>query len=236
VKVLLLAAGLGTRLRPITNTIPKCLVPIGGKPLLEIWLERLSAAGFGPFLINTHYFPEKVEEFLACLGNKYNVHTVFEPTLLGTAGTLFQNLDFFEGQDGLVAHADNYCLADFQAFREAHERRPCNCDMTMMTFRTDTPESCGIVNLDDLNIVQQFYEKTKNPPGDLANGAIYLLSAEMIKNFKENFSSTAFDFSAEIVPKYLGKIFSFETFAPLIDIGTPSSLARAQTFQSDLER
>ncbi len=234
-KVLLLAAGFGTRLRPITNTIPKCLVPIGGKPLLEIWLERLTAAGFGPFLVNTHYFPEKVEEFFAGLANKYDVQTVFEPTLLGTAGTLLRNLNFFEGQDALIAHADNYCLADFYAFREAHERRPSKCEMTMMTFRTDTPESCGIVNLDEFNIVQQFYEKMKNPPGDLANGAIYLLSGAMIENIRRNFSAKTFDFSTEIIPKFLGRILSYETFAPLIDIGTPSSLVRAQGYQSSLK-
>ena len=227
-KVLLLAAGLGTRLRPITNTIPKCLVPIGGRPLLEIWLERLTNAGFGPFLINTHYFPEKVEEFLAGLANKYDVQTVFEPTLLGTAGTLLKNLNFFEEQDALIAHADNYCLADFHAFREAHERRPSACEMTMMTFRTDTPESCGIVNLDEFNIVQKFYEKIKNPPGDLASGAIYLLSAKFIENIKSNLSG-AKDFSLEIVPNFLGKIYSYETPAPLIDIGTPSALDAANT-------
>ena len=51
-RAMLLAAGLGTRLQPITDTIPKCLVPINGKPLLQIWLERLTKAGIGPFLIN----------------------------------------------------------------------------------------------------------------------------------------------------------------------------------------
>ena len=64
-KVILLAAGLGTRLRPLTNSIPKCLVPIKGKPLLEIWLENLFQIGCRSFLINTHYMAEKVEDFLS---------------------------------------------------------------------------------------------------------------------------------------------------------------------------
>ncbi len=54
-RALLLAAGLGTRLRPITDKIPKCLVPIQGKPLLEIWLDKLYEAGVQEFLVNTHY-------------------------------------------------------------------------------------------------------------------------------------------------------------------------------------
>mgnify|MGYP003956646267 CR=1 FL=1 len=63
-RAMLLAAGLGTRLQPITDKIPKCLVPIKGKPLLQIWLERLAQVGIGPFLINTHYLAEQVEAFI----------------------------------------------------------------------------------------------------------------------------------------------------------------------------
>ena len=62
-KVILLAAGFGTRLRPITNEIPKCLVPIKGKPLLQIWLENLTKAGLNSFLINTHYLHLEVQKF-----------------------------------------------------------------------------------------------------------------------------------------------------------------------------
>ena len=64
IKALLLSAGLGTRLRPLTINIPKCLVPIKGKALLEIWLDKLSDVCVKDFLINTHYLPEKVESFI----------------------------------------------------------------------------------------------------------------------------------------------------------------------------
>ena len=63
-RVLLLAAGCGTRLRPLTNTIPKCLVPINGQPLLDIWLNSLNKAGQGPFMINTHYLADQVHKFI----------------------------------------------------------------------------------------------------------------------------------------------------------------------------
>ena len=69
-RTILLAAGLGTRLKPITDSIPKCLVNIKGKPLLEIWLERLTDAGMGPFLINTHHHHEIVHQFIK--NSKYN--------------------------------------------------------------------------------------------------------------------------------------------------------------------
>jgi mannose-1-phosphate guanylyltransferase len=158
-RALLLSAGLGTRLRPLTETLPKCLAPIRGKPLLEIWLDRLSAAGIEEFLINTHYLNNQVEYFIAASRYKDRVTLVHEKKLLGTAGTLAANIDFFQNQDGMLIHADNYCLSDLREFQEAHNRRPKECVMTMMTFRTDTPESCGIVNLDEFNIVQQFQLK-----------------------------------------------------------------------------
>ena len=92
-RALLLAAGLGTRLRPITDTIPKCLVPINGAPLLQIWLERLTEAGIGPFLINTHYLEEQVKTFLEESAFLERAKLIHENYLLGTAGTLIENLD-----------------------------------------------------------------------------------------------------------------------------------------------
>ncbi|MBT6543216.1 MAG: NTP transferase domain-containing protein, partial [Rhodobacteraceae bacterium] len=114
-RALLLAAGLGTRLRPLTNTTPKCLVPIKGQPLLGIWLERLTQAGIGQFLVNTHYLAEQVEVFIQASPYRDQVTLVNELELHGTAGTLIANLDFFQGEDGLLIHADNYCLADIIA-------------------------------------------------------------------------------------------------------------------------
>jgi mannose-1-phosphate guanylyltransferase len=89
--VLLLAAGLGTRLKPITNSIPKCLVPIKGKPLLEIWLENLSQLSINKLFINTHYFSELVEKFILSSKYKKNVELLFEIKLLGTGGTIRNN-------------------------------------------------------------------------------------------------------------------------------------------------
>jgi mannose-1-phosphate guanylyltransferase len=80
--------------------------------------------------------------------------------------------------------------------------------MTMMTFKTEDPSSCGIVEINKENIVIAFHEKVNNPPGNLANGAIYLLSSDFIKIIKENFSSVK-DFSTEIIPFFVGRIVIF---------------------------
>ena len=95
INALLLAGGLGTRLRPLTDTIPKCLVPIGGKPLLERWLDTLSQIDCTRVLINKHYLAEQVDAFLESVDySDMNVQTIFEEQLLGTAGTLLKNKDF----------------------------------------------------------------------------------------------------------------------------------------------
>ena len=144
-RAILLAAGLGTRLRPLTDTTPKCLVPIDGKPLLDIWCESLLAAGVTRLLINLHYKSEQVQQHI--LGSKFakSVETIFEPRLLGTAGTLNANRQFFEGQDGILLHADNYCEANIKQLIDAHTNRSSICDLTMLAFRTQTPHACVIL-------------------------------------------------------------------------------------------
>ncbi len=225
-RALLLAAGLGTRLRPLTNTVPKCLVPIKGKPLLAIWFERLSDAGIRPFIVNTHYLAGQVEHFVRESPWNSSVSLVHEAQLLGTAGTLLANLDFFQGEDGMLVHADNYCLADFDAFVAAHRSRPPHCLMTMMTFKTDTPSTCGIVELDQSGVVVGFHEKVPNPPGHTANGAVYILSAEMLAILGSNMAGVT-DFSTEVLHNFVGHIYTYHTDAMFLDIGSPESYSKA---------
>ena len=95
IRCLLLAAGLGTRLRPITNHQPKCLVEVGGRPILEWWLEHLETIQCEKTIVNTHYHAEQVSQFLRNRKSKH-IHIVerYEQKLLGTAGTLLANADF----------------------------------------------------------------------------------------------------------------------------------------------
>ena len=102
-KAFLMAAGLGTRLRPITNTIPKCMVPIQGKPLLAWWMDLFEKHGVSDVLINTHYLPESVRKFIDFYNKNPEHHTKmiesYEPILLGSAGTLRKNRDFVAGEN-----------------------------------------------------------------------------------------------------------------------------------------
>ena len=95
-----------------------------------------------------------------------------------------------------------------------------------MTFRSNTPSTCGIVELDERGVVTGFYEKTESPPGNLANGAIYILSRGLMKNLQRDFSNLT-DFSTEILPMLLEKIYTYETKELFIDIGTVESYEKA---------
>ena len=222
-RAILLAAGLGTRLRPLTDTTPKCLVPINGKPLLDIWCEALLAAGVTRLLINLQYKSDEVQQHLAQSEFAKDIETVFEPALLGTAGTLVANKDFFDEQDGILLHADNYCEADIPQLINAHTNRPENCELTMLAFRTPTPHTCGVLEVDSNNILKQMYEKSPDDHGNLANAAFYILTKKLIDELRNET-----DFSNEVIPKYFGKALVVETAKTFIDIGTPESYAHAQ--------
>ena len=227
---LLLAAGLGKRLRPITDSTPKCLVEINGKPLLEIWLNKLDKCKeIEKIFINTHYFPEKVESFVKSLkpNLKKKIKLLFEEKLLGTAGTLKQLKSQIKGNSVLLAHADNLSIFSLKDFIKAYKDRPVECLLTMMTFKTETPNSCGILSTNFHNIVTSFKEKPPNPSGKLANGAIYIISPDGLNEIT-NLSGVT-DFSVDVIPKFFFRINTWHNSIYHKDIGTPDSLKQAQT-------
>lgn len=231
-RALLLAAGLGTRLRPITLRTPKCLVSVRGEPLLARWLRQLKEAGCEAVLINTHYLADHVEAFLKTQpNNDMKIKVTYESKLLGTAGTLISNKTFFEGATGLLIHADNAMADDLNNFLVAHENRNPDCLMTMLTFTTDNPQSCGIVESDSQGIIRRFHEKVANPPGNCANGALYAFNESLLDRLT-GMTPLPSDFSREVVPTLLGRIQTWHTNKPYLDVGTPAALAKAQTLMA----
>ena len=225
-RALLLAAGFGTRLRPLTDRIPKCLVPIHGRPLLGLWLDMLFPAGIERILVNTHYLPEEVRGFVASSPWRDRIDLVHEDRLLGTGGTVLQNRRFFGDRAFLVAHADNLTRFDLKAFMAAHEQRPPEAEITMMTFETDRPETCGIVELDDRSRVVGFHEKSPSPPGNRANAAVYVFEPSVL-DFLASLGKDTIDISTEVLPRYLGRMSAYHNGDYHRDIGTPESLAAA---------
>jgi mannose-1-phosphate guanylyltransferase len=225
-RALLLAGGLGTRLLPLTATTAKCLVEINGRPLLDYWLELLFDGGIERVLVNTHWLAEQVEAFVATSRWAQRIDLVHEEELLGTGGTVLANREWFQGEPFVVAHADNLTDFDVGGLIEAHRTRPAGHAITMLGFRTDTPRSCGILELDARGTVIGFHEKVDNPPGNLANGAVYVFEPEVAESIAA-IDGPQVDLSTEIIPDFVGRIRCVETGGYHRDIGTPASLRRA---------
>jgi mannose-1-phosphate guanylyltransferase len=226
-RALLLAAGLGTRLQPITETIPKCLVPINGRPLLDYWLELLANGGVESALVNLHYLPDPVVEFLSKSLHKIKITTAYEESLLGTAGTVLKNKDFFGQGSIMLIHADNLSLFDVNEFVNKFNNRDHGIEITMMTFHTDAPESCGILEVNEIGVVCKVHEKVKNAPGNLANAAVYIISPAVV-DFITNIDKEFIDFTLDILPKYVGRINTYHNNIYHRDIGSLESLAKAE--------
>jgi len=226
-RALLLAGGLGTRLRPLTDTVPKCLVEIGGKPLLDYWLDLLFSAGVERALVNTHWLATAVEDHVARSPWRDRIDLVHEDSLLGTGGTVLANRDYFGGEALLVAHADNLTDFDATALISAHVAARPTCAITLLAFETDAPRSCGILELAADHRVMGFHEKVANPPGNLANGAVYIFEPEVL-DYIASFGRPVVDLSTEVIPHYLGRILAVKTPGYHRDIGTPESLERAR--------
>jgi mannose-1-phosphate guanylyltransferase len=225
-RALLLAAGLGSRLLPVTVTTPKCLVTINGRVLLDYWLDLLFEAGIERVLINTHWLAEQVNAHVKTSRWVSKIDVVHEKELLGTGGTVLANREWFQGHPFLLAHADNLTDFDVAGLIAAHRMRPSGHLITMLGFRTDDPCSCGILELDDRNTVVAFHEKVEHPPGNLANGAVYVLQPEVI-DVMADLQSSVVDLSTAIIPKFLSRILCVETDGYHRDIGTLESLRRA---------
>lgn len=227
-KAVLLAAGAGTRLRPLTNRMPKCLVPLGGIALLELWLNKLAHAGVTDVLINGHSFAEQVAAHIETVRTRYpfKIHFVREEHLRGTGGTLLDHRHYADSTDELlVCHADNYTDLDLGRFAQFHRR--CAQPLSLALFRTDSPSSCGIVEeIDGRRIIQRFIEKPSHSPSNLASAAIFLMQPAVLDLLSPGASV---DFSKQLLPRMQGRMAGFEMDGFNIDVGTPDSYARACT-------
>jgi len=226
VPVLLLAAGLGQRLRPLTDSVPKCLVPIAGRPLLDYWFDRFRAAGIRDVVINTSHLAEQVREYIEQKNrdSTFRVREFNEPTLLGSAGTVSATFGLFEAApEVLIVYADNLSDVDLAGLIRFH--RSHTDPFTMLLFHAPRPESCGIATLDSTARVVEFVEKPESPSSDLANGGVYVVSFEV---YREIVGMRRFDLGHDVLPELVGRMRGWVWNGYHLDIGAPEALERAR--------
>ena len=147
---------------------------------------------------------KKVESYIEQSKFAGMVDLVYEEELLLTGGTVIANKDFIGDEPFMLVHADNLSICDYKDFISAHKNRPANTEITMMTFTTDDPKSCGVIKIDNSGIIQEFHEKVQNPPSTIANGAVYIIEASVI-SYMERLKKVKVDFSVDVLPYYMGK-------------------------------
>jgi mannose-1-phosphate guanylyltransferase len=223
-KAFLLAAGNGRRLRPLTDTIPKCLVPVGGVPLLQIWLEVCKRLGINEVLINLHSHAESVRSFLRQGANGTRVRVVEEPQLLGSAGTLRANRDWVASEPCFwVFYADVLNSADLENMLTQHRRR--RPAATLGVYRVSDPSRCGIVSVGEDGVIREFIEKPANPSGNLAFSGLMIGTPELIEMIPDDKPA---DLGFHVLPRLVGRMLAFPINDYLIDIGTMENYLKAQ--------
>jgi mannose-1-phosphate guanylyltransferase len=232
-KAFLLAAGHGTRLRPVTDRVPKCLVPIGGVPMLRIWLDLCAAHGVTDVLINVHSYADTIRDFLARdNGNGVSVRISEEPVLLGSAGTLAANRDWVAGESSFwVLYADVLTNADLSQMLAFHRARGQLA--TLGLYRVPDPARCGIVKLDSAGIIYEFVEKPKVPASNLAFTGLMLATPAVIDLVPPQ---EQVDIGSHLLPRLVGRMAGYTIDSYIMDIGTLENYQAAQRSWPDLRQ
>lgn len=228
-KVFILAAGLGTRLQALGLDVPKVMVEIGGKPLLQHHIELFREQGIREFIVNLHYRPEKITEHFGD-GSRFGVSITYslEPELLGTAGAVKKVEDELQGRTFVVLYGDNLLRLDFAPLLAFHRTKKAAA--TVALFESDEPWTGGVVETEADGRVRSFVEK---PPREevstnLISAGIFILEPEALDCIPAGVFS---DFGRDVVPQWLAKGLLFYAMKPrayIRDIGTPERLVAAR--------
>jgi mannose-1-phosphate guanylyltransferase len=225
VKAFLLAGGLGERLRPLTLSLPKCLVPINGVALLDIWLDLCAVHGVTEVLLNVSQHPDLVRAHLARRRRDPVVHLVVEAAPIGSASTVSAHRDFVAlEEDFWILYADTLSNVDLTAMRTAHRRHEGMA--TLGLFRAPVPTAVGIVDMTPDGRIVRFTEKPAHPTSDLANAGICLARAALMNAIP---TTPMVDFGHHVFPPLAGHLYGHVIDQFVLDIGTPAALEAAQT-------
>lgn len=223
-KAFLLAAGNGTRLSPLTDSVPKCLLPIQGVPLLEIWLNNCKAAGITDVLVNVHAHAGAIRKFVAEQKSGVRMRIAEEPRLLGSAGTLAENRDFVAGEDAFyILYADVLTNVDLQQMFAFHQQQ--RLPATLGIRQVPYPTRCGIVTVDESAIIRDFVEKPKQPASNWAFSGVMIAGPELW-DFLPN--QRPADIGFDLLPGMVGRMAAYTISEYLLDIGTLANYQYAQ--------
>jgi len=223
-KAFLLAGGHGTRLRPITDSIPKCLVPIRGRALLDIWLDLCARSGITEVLINLHAHAQIVERHIKRNGTPVHVHLVQEEKLLGSAGTIAANRAWVDSDPAFwVLYSDVLTTAKLKRMSEFHFQHGKLA--TLGLYQVPDPARCGVAVTDEKGVIVDFQEKPGTPRSNWAFSGLMAASRQLLEFVP---STVPADIGFDVLPRLGGRMMAFPISDYLLDIGTMANYEKAQ--------
>ena len=228
-KAIILAAGMGTRLRPLTNRLPKAMVPVDGRPLLEYNIELLREHGVREIAVNLHSHADAITEHFGD-GSRFGVSLTysFEPQLLGTAGAVKELEEFFKDGPFYVIYGDVLTRLDLGLLLAHH--RACGALATIALYQPEDLTRCGVVQQDEDGWITSFIEK---PPGGSpadawANAGIYVMEPAVLRRMS---AKAPQDFGHDVFPALVGNgggLAGFRSDAVFWDVGSAERLRLAE--------
>lgn len=221
-KAVILAGGEGKRLRPITDNIPKPMVPIFDKPCMEHLLISLSKCGITEVVVTLHYMPEVITHFFGSSYNGISIRYTEEKEPRGTAGAVKDASKNFS-EPFFIVSADAVINFDFEGINAFHKAAKSN--FTVVCKEVKAPGEYGLVNKDDENHILSFSEKPgwNRTNGNLANTGVYLMNPEINELIPD---TGTVDFASDIFPEILKKnlpFFAYKETGYWCDIGSPEA-------------
>lgn len=222
-EAIILAGGLGTRLYPLTLTVPKPMVPISEKPFLEYLLNRLLEHGFSRVILSVGYLGEQIESYFGNNWNALEIIYAYEEEPLGTGGAIALALSFAQTEQVLVLNGDTFCAIDWQAMELFHLKKQADLTITLKLMKDF--DRYGNVKVADERIIS-FDEKQYVSTGQINTG-VYILNRSIFDTF---LMPKKFSFEMDFLQCKLEAVWvsAFMTDGYFIDIGIPADYQRAQ--------
>ena len=224
-KAVILAGGKGTRLRPLTERLPKPMVPIMGKPLLERTLEVLKLHGVDEIVLSTCYKADAIKDYFgdgSDMGIK--IHYAYEDFPLGTGGAIKNSEKYFD-DTFFVLNADIVSNINFSEMLRFHKRK--KADVTIAVTHVANPSAYGVIEYDNDDFAISFREKPKEIVSHYINAGVYIFEPDVLKKIP---SRRAVSVEREVFPKLLErgrKIAVYKGCNYWLDIGTPEKYIQA---------
>lgn len=222
---IILAGGLGTRLRSLVSDLPKCMAPVAGQPFLKYVMDELLKQGITHFILSVGYKRESIIDFLQNNYPDVNILFVIENEPLGTGGAIKLAAGLCKEKNVFVLNGDTMFKVDLKTLSDSHFQQQADCTLSLKPMQQF--ERYGVVELDEQKRIKSFKEKQFYESG-LINGGVYALNTVCFLNeqLPEKFS-----FENDYLEQFYKerKFFGCVSDTYFIDIGIPEDYERAQT-------